>query len=164
MEEDQVEKLLINEYHTDKVTAERIARQSGNDMNKAFVLRQNTVFSFRDELTAWMRMLIGKKGNELAGWSSNMGGQEKEEQKQFALYTLSTIREILRATQDQKIAPDDMVLYLQRQFHPEVCVMTILQSTYEKIMRNANTKLLWLAASLQIKNQLAKYRYQYINT
>jgi hypothetical protein len=140
--------------------------QSDRDMNKAVALLQNPAFNFNDELASWFRLLIGRKGHEIAAWASKMGGQEKEEQKQFALFALSTVRDILRSQSGMKIQSDEMVRYLQKSFDPEAWYEVIrqLQDAYEKIGRNANTKLLWLAISVQVKNQLAKYRYAYINT
>ena len=162
----EIERLLIAEYKADPITAERIAMQSDRDMNKALALLQNPAFNFNDELAAWFRLLLGRKGHELAAWASKMGGQEKEEQKQFALFALSTVRDILRSQNGMNMQSDEMVKYLQKNFDPEAWheVINQLQEGYEKIGRNANTKLLWLAISIQVKNQLAMYRYTYINT
>ena len=159
---------LMNEYKIERSSAERIAMQAGNDMSKALALAQNSMLNFKDELTAWFRIMLGRRGNEIAGWASKMGGQEKEEQKQFALYAIASIRDILKEFNSNDQAGDgrEMIKYMHENFNAEVWypVMNEMQSAYEKIGRNANTKLLWLATSIQIKNYLASYRLQHINT
>jgi DNA polymerase-3 subunit delta' len=170
MEEKEIQRLLIEEYKVEITNAPLIARQSVNDMGRALALVHNTMMNFKDEMATWFRALIGKKGNDLAVWSSKMGSQEKEEQKQFALFAISFIRYIIRvlpadAGMNHPADGGDMIRYLQQHYHPEAWHTTIkgLQETYEKIGRNANTKLLWLALSISVKNQLAAYRLQHIN-
>jgi hypothetical protein len=122
-------------------------------------------------MASWFRAIISRKGNELAIWSNKMGSQEKEEQKQFALFSIAFIRNILWAMaeedhSDYPVEGSEMIKYLLQHYHPEGWhqVIQCLQTGHEKISRNANTKLLWLAMSVSIKNQLAAYRLQHINT
>jgi hypothetical protein len=60
----------------------------------------------------------------------------------------------------------EMVKYMNENFDPEVwqLIVQAMQTGYEKISRNANSKLLWLFLTVTIKNQLAMYRIQHINT
>ncbi len=60
----------------------------------------------------------------------------------------------------------EMIKYLHQHYDPGAWhpVIQGLQSGHEKISRNANTKLLWLALSIHIKNQLTAYRLQHINS
>lgn len=168
IEEKEIVRLLSEEYNIEKTTSERIALQSGNDMGKALALAQNSMLNFKDELTSWFRIMLGRKGNEMAGWASKMGSQEKEEQKQFALYAIAAIRDILKEFNGNhpSQAGHEMTQYMHENFNPEVWhpVIHELQTGYEKIARNANAKLLWLSMTIKIKNQLAIYRYQHINT
>lgn len=167
IEDKEVIRLLSTEYGMDALAAERIASVASNDMNKALALAQNSIFNFKDELTAWFRIMLGRKGSEMAGWASKMGGQEKEEQKQFVLYAMSSIRDILKASDTYHVKEEsEMVKYMHDHFDPEVWygVINELQTTHEKIGRNANTKLLWLSVTIHIKNQLAIHRLQHINS
>ena len=167
IEDKEIIRLLTAEYGLDSLAAERIASLASNDMNKALALAQNSIFNFKDELTAWFRIMLGRKGNEMAGWSSKMGTQEKEEQKQFVLYAMSSIRDILKAGDSYQVKGEsEMVKYMHDHYDPEVwySVINELQITHEKIGRNANTKLLWLAVTIFIKNQLAMHRLQHINS
>ena len=171
MEEKEILQLLTEEYSVDKPSATLIARQSVNDMNRAMALVHNTTMNFKDEMATWFRAIIGRKGNELAIWSTKMGSQEKEEQKQFALYALAFVRNILWNNADKEVSENpvegsEMIKYLNQHYSAEAWhpVIQGLQTGFEKISRNANTKLLWLALSITIKNQLAAYRLQHINT
>lgn len=164
---DEISRLLVSFHKTDPAAAERIAQQSGHDMNKALALAQNSMLNFRDELTAWFRALLSRKGNEIAGWSAKMGGQEKEEQKQFVLYAISAIRDIITGNPGgiHSGASSELLHYMNANYdagswYP---VVEELQNGHEKISRNANTKLLWLALSIQVKNHLAIHRLQHIN-
>lgn len=168
IEEKEITRLLSEDYNIEKTAAQRIAFQSGNDMSKALALAQNNMLNFKDELSSWLRIMLGKKGFEMTGWASKMGSQEKEEQKQFALYAISSIRDILKEFNGNDNSADgrEMTKYMHQNFHPEAWhpVIQELQSGYEKISRNANAKLLWLSMTIQIKNQLAIHRYQHIKT
>ncbi len=166
-----ITRILTEEYDIDKKQAERIAPQSVNDMNKALALAQNSMLNFKDELTKWFRTMLGRKANEMAAWTTKMAGQDKEEQKQFLLFSISSVREILREKSDstlyhQQAGGREMFTYMNENFNPEVWqdVVKVMQTGYEKISRNANTKLLWLFLTTTIKNQLAAYRLQHINT
>lgn len=168
IEEKEIVRLLSDVYQIENTAAERIALQSGNDMNQALALAQNNMLNFKDELTTWFRIMLGRKGNEMSAWAHKMGSQDKEEQKQFALFVISSIRDILKEFNENLHSPEgrEMTKYMHENFNPEVWypVMQELQSGYEKISRNANAKLLWLSMTIQIKNQLAIHRYQHINT
>ena len=171
MEEDQITRLLSTDYHLEPDKAALIAKQSVQDMGRALAVAQNTVMNFKDELASWFRAMIGRKGHEIAAWSIKMGSQEKEEQKQFALYTISFIRHILWAHSgkdhsEHSVEGTEMIQYLNQHYSPETWHKVIqgLQSGFEKISRNANTKLLWLFLSLSVRNQLMAYRLQHINS
>ena len=168
MEVTEIVRILHEEYQVEETAAERISLLAGNDMNKALSLAQNSMLNFKEELTSWFRIMLARKTNDMAGWSSKMGSQEKEEQKQFSLYAIGVIRDILRPETHSSAGRkgDEMTRYMHEHFHPEAWqhIMEALQTGHEKISRNANTKLMWLALTITIKNHLAAYRYQHINT
>ena len=171
MEQSEITGILTHIYHVDRDTAALIARQSVNDMGRALAVAHEKVMNFKDEMAAWFRALISRKGNDFAAWSNKMGSQDKEEQKQFALYAIAFVRHTLWALSgdsnaEYPVEGAEMIRYLHQNYDPVVWheVIQALQSAYEKIARNANTKLLWLSISVQIKNQLATYRLQHINS
>jgi DNA polymerase-3 subunit delta' len=166
----EIEKLLREQHQLSPEKAAHIARQSGNDMNRAVSLIQNTLLDFVDELTTWFRALLNRKGQDLVAWSTTMGSADKEEQKQFALFVIAYLRKLLWAGTpaqpgQEALGKTEMMQFLQNNFTPDTWqeVMEAMQLAHEKIARNANTKLLWLACSLQIKNHLAASRLQHIN-
>ena len=170
MPQHEIEQLLISVYKTDEHQAALMAKQSVNDMGKALALAHSTVFDFKDEMANWFRALVARKGQDLVQWSNKMGSQEKEEQKQFVLYTISFLRNVLwfRTGHDaasQQLEGFEMIKYLHGHYEPEAWhpVLRQLQTGYEKISRNANTKLLWLSLSIQVKNTLSAFRLQHIN-
>ncbi len=170
MEESEILKLLVDEYGTDKKSAAVLAKQSVQDMGRALTLSTNTLMDFKDEMADWFRAVISKKGKEIATWSDQMGKQDKEEQKQFVLYAIAFVRNILWAfsNDDQKkevVEGAEMIKYLHEHYHPEVWhhISRGLETAHEKIARNANAKLMWLSLSITIKNQLMAYRLQHIN-
>ncbi|HUR30835.1 MAG TPA: hypothetical protein VMZ69_05350, partial [Saprospiraceae bacterium] len=122
IDETEMVSLLTNIHQIEKTAAERIARQSGNDMNKAMALAQNSMLNFKDELTTWFRIMLAKKGNEMSAWASKMGGQDKEEQKQFALYAMAGVREILKEFDgaDRPGTGREMIKYMHENFDHEV--------------------------------------------
>jgi len=163
--------LLINLYNIEPKQAERICLQAVNDMGRALALAQNSIISFKDELGTWFRAIMNRKPNEMVAWTTNMAGLEKEEQKQFLLFAIASIREILHEKSDHNIYSHqagnrDMFKYLNENINPAAWqpVVQGMQTGYEKISRNANTKLLWLFLTITIKNTLSAYRLQHINT
>lgn len=162
-------RLLKEKYNVEETKAHIIAKQAVNDMGRAVSLINNTLFDFMDELTNWFRALLNRKMHDLVTWSNNMGSQDKEEQKQFALFVIAYIQKILwysaSTTNTMNAERETMLKYLHEQFSPDTWheVLEGLQLAYEKITRNANAKLLWLALSLSVKNQLAANRLQHIN-
>jgi len=163
-------RMLKDNFNVEENKASLIAKQAVNDMNRALSLIHESLFDFMDQLTVWFRALLNRKSHELVTWSNVMGTQDKEEQKQFALFVIAYIRKLLwypNQTGTEQISQEreNMMKYLHEQFSPDTWyeVMQALQVSYEKISRNANTKLLWLSLSLLIKNQLANHRLQHIN-
>ena len=169
LERKEIIDLLRNEYKVEEKTANQIAAQSVNDMGRAISLLQNNLLDFKEVLTTWFRALVSRKGHELATWSNQMGSQGKEEQKQFVLFAMAFIRDILQPTMEGSnltVESKEMIQYLQQNFNQVAWhdVIRQLQSGYEKIVRNANTKLLWLALSVSVKNHLGVNRLHYIKT
>ena len=102
--------------------------------------------------------------------STKMAGQEKEEQKQFLLFAISSVREILREKTESSLHAHPsggrvMFKYMNENFNPEVWqrIVQEMQTGYEKLGRNANAKILWLFLTVTLKNQLMAYRLQHIN-
>jgi DNA polymerase-3 subunit delta' len=162
--------LLIEQHQLSGEKAELIARQSGNDMNRAVSLTHNTLLDFVDELTIWFRALLSRKAQDLVTWSTKMGSTDKEEQKQFALFVIAYIRKLLWSgtpspAGQEPLGKSEMMQFLKQNFSPDSwqAVLEELQLNHEKVTRNANTKLLWLASSIHIKNHLAVHRLQHIN-
>lgn len=171
MEQQEIASLLSSLYKVDPATATIIARQSVNHMGRALAVAHDKVMNFKEAMATWFRAIIARKGQDLVAWSNTMGSQEKEEQKQFALYAIAFLRNILWALSNREdheypVEGKDMIHYLHQHYDPEAWygIMQALQESHEKIARNANTKLLWLSVSVQIKNHLAAYRLQHINS
>ena len=167
--ETEVARILKDNYKVEPAKANLIAKQAGHDISRAMSLIHDELFDFMDEMTIWFRALLNKKGHDLVNWSNKMGSQDKEEQKQFALFAIGYLRKLLwystpAETLSLNQERENMMKYLHEQFSPDVWyeVMQALQLCYEKISRNANTKLLWLSVSISIKNQLAVTRHPHI--
>jgi DNA polymerase-3 subunit delta' len=168
--EQEMSGLLNAQYGVDESKANLIARQAVQDMNRAMSLIHESLFDFMDQLTVWFRALLNRRSHDLVSWANMIGTQDKEEQKQFALFAIAYIRKLIwypNQTGTEQLSPEreNMMKYLHEQFSPEIWyeIMQGLQVSYEKISRNANTKLLWLSLSLMIKNELAGNRLQHIN-
>ena len=169
MEAKEISTLLATVYDVKEEAAEVIARQSFQDMGRALTLAKNTLMDFKDEMASWFRAVISRKGQDIAAWADQMGRQDKEEQKQFALFATSFVRNIVwdfaQTGEMQNVDGKEMIQYMHSHYAPDVWPLIILglQQTHEKVTRNANTKLLWLALSITVKNQLTAHRLQHIN-
>lgn len=171
MEEEAMLHLLTEVYQLPTSKAESVVAQSVRDMSIAMTLTQGSGTDFRDDLATWFRALISGKTQDIVVWSNAMGSREKEQQKQFALYALSFLRNLLWAYGAENIKPhpaggEEMIRFIRSNYEPVTWQYLVesLQGVVEKTGRNASTKLMWLAQSIGIKNHLAVHRLQHINS
>lgn len=164
---DQIESVLTDLKLSEPSKAKGIANEAGGDMHQALQLTKQAKSSFHEDVTNWFRAIVSRKGNEIIHWAQTMGVREKEEQRQFCIFAISTLREIIwngaNVTMLKGSAmPPEMIQYLSKQFAAEgwMPVLQDLEIAYEKINRNANTKLLWMDLGIRIKNHLLTARHQ----
>ena len=58
MEENEILRLLVEDYKIERTEAPLIARQSVNDMGRALALAHNSMMNFKDEMAAWFRAIM----------------------------------------------------------------------------------------------------------
>ena len=168
--QEEVERMLVSFAGVDPVTASSVAPQAGQDIARAIAIARQSGIDFRQDLANWFRAIVARKGADIVRWANTMAGREREQQKQFCLFAIQAVRDVLWVTSgarpaEQTAAGKELVGYLSRQFPPESWhhVLASLQETFEKIGRNANTKVLWMFLGIDLKNHLAAARQNAIN-
>lgn len=167
---EEVESILCRVGQVDTATAASLAPQAGQDVARALALSRQTGIDFRQDLAKWFRAIVAQKGADLIGWAQAMAGREREQQKQFCVFAIHAVRDVLwvhagARSPEQTAAGKELVGYLSRQYSPDSWhgVLRGLQEAFEMIGRNANARILWMSLGIDLKNQLAAARQNTIN-
>ena len=147
----------------DSTRAQRIAFLAEGNLNQAIRLTDVAENDDADLLLDWLRKCWKGNGVELVEWTEKFAKLGRENQKHFLLYSLHYFRELvaLLATgnPNMRLRPDELasaqnmakVLNLNQLSQ----VVELINDNIYYIERNANPKILFLDASIQM-NQIFK--------
>lgn len=142
--------------------AQSIAMLVGGSMVEAQKILTNADGNQSTLFLDWMRKCYKGNGMEMADWVDGFADLNKESQKYFLLYSLQFVRETLAAgtlndpghtrwgQSGQDIANMAKILDINK----IGALAGLFNETYSSLERNANVKLLFLRASLQINKIL----------
>ncbi|MAT52961.1 MAG: hypothetical protein CMN32_00665 [Saprospirales bacterium] len=151
--------------------AHLLAHLADGDLNDALKLSQNQEYSFSDLFISWLRHCYTGNGVELTAMTEKICQFGREEQKQFLQYGLHFLREM---TQIKLTGEASNARLLEAEKKPAQSLAGLLSvEQLDKmsrllndcayyIERNANQKLLFLDASIQV-HKLFKMNRQPVN-
>jgi len=149
---------LVAEYQLPQAKALEIAYLSEGNYNEA----QNLVKAHDDELSGlfleWLRICYKSVPGEIVPWVEQFARQGRENQKQFVRYGLHFLREFLMLRLGNDVPPrlreneHQAAKRMQRvmDFDQVQQIVAVLDDAFFGIERNANPKILFLNASIQI--------------
>ncbi len=155
---------LIAEHDLAMAQAENIAYIVDGNYNEALSLVHQTDDDLAPLLMDWISVCINtlrkNDGIKMVQWSEKAAAWGREQQKYFFRFALQFLREclLLKVTPQQKSRISEQhreraVKFADYLTIPQIDQMTTLfNESYYHIERHANAKILWLDASLQIKN------------
>jgi DNA polymerase-3 subunit delta' len=144
-------------------TAEELARLADGDLGEALRLVENEQNDNAALFLAWMRSCWKGMPNEMVDFAENFAKLGRENQKQFFLYGLFFLREMMAymLTGDQtalRLRPNELTTALNLakvlNYHQLAQLATNLNDSHAHIERNANPKILMLDLSIQANSIL----------
>jgi DNA polymerase-3 subunit delta' len=149
---------LQTRLQMDPSRALQIAFLADGDFNQAMSLAENPEHDEAKFLLDWLRKCYRGNGVELVKWTDAFAKLGRESQKQFLLYGLHFLRELLAFTINDKDTPrlraeelataQNMAKVLN--FDKITQIATTLNDNIYYIERNANPRILMLDTSIQI--------------
>jgi DNA polymerase-3 subunit delta' len=142
-----------------------ITRLAGGNFAEAIRLLENTVGDLDEQFLVWLRTSFRGNAIELSTWVEGFISNNREDQKKFMTYGLNFLHELLllkmvgkapRLKEDKKESAIKLNNLLVIDQINEIC--ELLNESIFGIERNANSKLLMLDASIQLKNILKRIK------
>jgi len=166
IEEEELKKVIINEFQLDEKAAEHIAHRSdGNYITaKKLIHHSKSETLFHELFVSWMRSAF--KGNVLGlvEWTDEISAASfgREKQKQFLNYGLRLFRESLMQNYgDSSLerngeAASQFLIKFAPYIHGANCIdiISLFNDAIYHIERNANPKILFLDVSLKLTKLL----------
>ncbi|MCB0650462.1 MAG: hypothetical protein KDC85_04235 [Saprospiraceae bacterium] len=155
-------KVLTN---VDEGTARVAAQLSDGNFNEALKFARNKESDHAGLFLSWLRLCYLGNGVKLVSWTDKFAELGRENQKQFIQYALHFLREflILKITQIEKVRLQETELETARKLLPIIefdqieKIVNLLSENAYFIERNANPKVLFLSASIEV-NRILKRR------
>ena len=160
--EEEVEEGLVTIKGLGLEKARPIAQLADGDFNEALKIAAQPEKDNSALFLDWMRKCYQGNGVEMAGWVENFAGLGRENQKQFLQYALHFMREymILKTTGNMQVRllPDELKTARNLSqiigFGQIGSIAKLFTDCAYFIERNANQKLLFLDASIQLNKIL----------
>ncbi|NQX85236.1 MAG: DNA polymerase III subunit delta' [Flavobacteriaceae bacterium] len=163
---------LIQNYEIEEADAQRLARQSNGNYNKAcdLVYQDSEDLQFEEWFVLWVRSAFKAKGNkaaihDLIAWSEEIAKTGRETQKEFLNYCLEFFRQALLQNYNAEalvyLSPQTNNFKLNK-FAPFVHENNILDISNElqdaiyHIERNGNSKIILTDLSIKLTRLLHK--------
>jgi DNA polymerase-3 subunit delta' len=137
---------------------------SGN-MNEAILLLDEKNIDYSNILLDWLRISYKNDTVKLLEWINEFAKMGRERQKQFLKYSLHFFSELyhghLISGYQFKLSEKEVLVAKKLMTIVDVDkiteIVSLLNSCFDNIMRNANPKILFMAESLKIHKLLLRY-------
>lgn len=166
LSDDEVIKGLQIRSTAQPEAAAGIAHLANGNLNEALKLAANHENDYARMMLDWLRKCYRGNGVDLVQWSEGIAEIGRENQKQFVKYTLHFLREFmtLLLTGNERVRLQPQELETARNLTKVLAfdqiegMAKLLNDCYYFIERNANPKILFLDASIQM-HQLIRRKY-----
>lgn len=160
--DEEVINYLEAEWQVTTDLAHQIANLAEGNLQAARKLSQDLTSNYFDLFVKWMRNCYGYKFGEVVEMSDEFGKMGRENQKAFLHYALNNLRRVLLYGIDAQLIPFippaevDFVRNFSKLIRPANAALLTeeLGNAHYHIERNANPKIVFVDASLQIAKYL----------
>ncbi len=147
--------------------ASRIAFLTNGNLNEAITLIGSLETDNSASFLEWFRLCFTGRPAEMLKWTAEFSTIGRENQKQFIRYGLNFLREYLliktTGNTDVRLQPNELATANKMtkviEFHQIEQINALLNDCYYYIERNANVKVLFLDASIQLNKILKNKAY-----
>ena len=161
--DDQIIAGLQAKHAVSEAQAKTAAHMANGDFYEAMQAVQQTSNDHAIHFVDWLRKAYRGNGVELVKWSEKFAGSGREYQKHFLQYGLHFLRELLQLkiidTAEVRLAAVELTAATKLKavinFQQLEQITSLLNDCSYYVERNANPKILFLDASIQI-NQILK--------
>ncbi len=162
LNDEDITTALVERKGLDQSTAESIAHMASGDFNEALNLATNNENDNATLFLDWMRKCYKGNGVELVKWVDKFSKIGRENQKHFLAYALHFMREymVLKMTGKSAIRLQDKELSTATnltkviEFEQIEQITSLFNDCTYYVERNANPKVLFLDASIQLNKIL----------
>lgn len=163
LSEEEIKNALIENKELASDKAEVLSFIANGDYNQALALADNIENDNAALFLEWMRKVYKGNGVHMVSWVDKIAGIGRENQKYFIQYALHFLRELMvikmTGTDKVRLSKDDYQTALKLtkiiEFNHIEAITKLLNEVGYAILRNANPKILFLDASIQM-NQILK--------
>lgn len=156
---------LLRRELTNTEKAWGIAHLADGDFNEAITLSANKISNDAALLLDWLRKCYKGYGPEMVKWSENFATLGRENQKHFLQYALHFMREFLimkvtgnanaRLQADELSSAQNLAKVLEVDQVEQI--VRLFNNCYQYVERNANPKILFLDASIQLHKTMKRW-------
>lgn len=151
-------------FNLDEEEAYRLAELSNGDRMLAHELHQHAANEHTEQFNAWMQLLLEGNVNrpELLRWVDQFAATGREAQKNFFLYLLHQLRELIQARISKQ--PSRLLTVDEQRLHHDIGrrlnlerlqqVYSLFNEGHYYLERNANPKILLLNMSVKLNKLL----------
>ena len=153
---------LMNIHQLTAERATEIAYLADGNYNEALTLLHQQDTNLTDEFLRWFRIAFKGQPTEMVAWAEDISKWGREQQKHFLRYVLFFLREYIVFTITQQPSPrlrakeqtaaNGMLKVIG--FEQVEPISTLLNESIFYVERNANPKILFLDACVQLKQLL----------
>lgn len=155
---------LQDEFGMDDDEAYRLAELSNGDKTLAYELQQHAASEHTEQFNSWMQILLEGNMNrpELLRWVDQFAGSGREAQKNFFLYLLHQLRELIQSRISKQ--PSGLLTPDEQRLHKDIGgrlnlerlqqVYSLFNEGHYYLERNANPKILLLNMSVKLNKLL----------
>ena len=161
-QDEEIVQILIDQHNKPKEEADSIAHLADGNLNEALNLLESTEIERANMFLDWLRKCFAGNGIAMVKWVEAFAQIGRENQKHFLLYGLHFMREymVYKLTGDANVRLQTKELATAEKLQKfieldqiEKIVDLFNQCSYY-VERNANPKILFLDASIQLNNIL----------
>jgi len=159
--------LLQEKHQLSEADARRIAFLTNGNLNEAIMLIDSLETDNSGSFLKWFRLCFTGRPAEMLEWTREFSTLGRENQKQFIRYGLNFLREYLivktTGNTNVRLQPNELATANKMTkviaFHQIEQINSLLNDCYYYIERNANVKVLFLDASIQLNKILKNKAY-----
>lgn len=159
---DKVAELLQRKLNVEPGRADSIASNSHGNWNLAQKLLLKTDFFPIDWLKGWLQAIWSKEYGDLRAWVDTIVKHSRDEQRHYLTYALDVMQKLFWIKWGVEFHTDETEMEILKWLNKKIelneldQLVKLCESSIAAIDRNANHKIVWMDASIQMRTALTQ--------